>query len=115
MSSYFNAMERIRKLANFPNLVGGVPPKGHRKCSDWASYTTAVDNVTREMVAELLACKEAYAKLAGAASELAGQNASLHEQLAETDKKRIGHAIDAAAQRIELSSDQREQLIEAAS
>ena len=110
--AYYNVMERIRKTAGMPSMKGGVPPKEHRKCSDWASFTDAVDTVTGELIADLVACKESYAKLAQISSAQAGKLADLTEKAAVIDLKRVRSEVENTTHRLGLPPSQRDQLTE---
>lgn len=110
--AYYNVMERIRKIAGLPSMRGGVPPRDRRKCSDWASFTEAVDTVTGELVGELVACKESYARLAAKNSEQAGRIAEMTEQARKDDKKCLRSGLFATALSHDLTPSQREAVIE---
>ena len=106
----FNPMERIRKLSGMPSMRNGCPPVGHRKCSDWASYTDAVDTVSRELVAQLLQCQTSALDIATDKAALAGKLA-VHEELhAKTDKARSLAATDRVLIEADTSKEIREEV-----
>lgn len=109
----FNPMERIRKLSNMPAMPKGYPPATHRKCSDWASYTDAVDTVTRELVDMLLQCQASALKVATSKAVLAGEKADLIEQIKSLDKTRGKLAVDRVGVENSLPVDVRHQLEDA--
>ena len=113
--AYLNVMEQIRKTAKMPAMKGGVPDKDHRKCSDWGSYTDAVDTVTGDLVAQLVSCKESFAKLAGEKADMAGRIADMHDSVATSDRKRMVANVSAKAMAFDLPSSQREAFVEAVS